>query len=55
VFSPSDMGVNIKRDHWHVVDGASWVGGVTGVEDACFIVSFRGNGGDMREFLKDKK
>ena len=55
VFSPSDMGVNIKRDHWHVVDGASWAGGVTGVEDACFIVSFRGNGGDMQEFLKDKK
>jgi hypothetical protein len=55
VFSPSDMGVNIRRDHWHIVDGASWVGGVTGVEDACFIVSFRGNNGEMQEFLKDKK
>jgi hypothetical protein len=55
VFSPSDMGVNVKRDQWHVVDGASWVGGVTGVEDACFVVSFRGHGGEMQEFLKNKK
>ena len=55
VFAPSDMGVNVKRDQWHVLDGASWVGGVTGVEDACFVVSFRGRGGEMQEFLKDKK
>ena len=55
VFSPSDMGVNIKRNQWHVVDGATWVGGVTGVEDACFVVSFRGKSGEMQQFLKDKK
>ena len=54
LFHPADLGVKIRKGKWAIVDGENWVGGVTAVEDCCFVVAFKGKHSDMQEYL-DKK
>ncbi|MBV8277071.1 MAG: hypothetical protein JO170_17690 [Verrucomicrobia bacterium] len=54
LFHPSDLAVKIRKGKWVIVDGENWVGGVTAVEDCCFVVAFKGKHSDMQEYL-DKK
>jgi hypothetical protein len=54
LFHPADLGVKIRKGKWAIVDGENWEGGVTAVEDCCFIVAFKGKHSDMQEYL-DKK
>jgi hypothetical protein len=54
LFHPSDLSVKIRKGKWTIVDGENWVGGVTGVEDCCFVVAFKGKHTEMQEYL-DKK
>jgi hypothetical protein len=54
LFHPADLGVKIRKGKWTIVDGENWEGGVTAVEDCCFIVAFKGKHSDMQEYL-DKK
>ena len=54
LFHPADLGVKIRKGKWAIVDGEDWVGGVTAVQDCCFIVAFKGKHSDMQEYL-DKK
>jgi hypothetical protein len=54
LFHPADLGVKIRKGKWAIVDGENWVGGVTAVDDCCFIVAFKGKHNDMQEYL-DKK
>jgi hypothetical protein len=54
LFRPSDLGVKVHKGKWHVVEGDHWVGGVTAVQDCCFVVAFKGKRSDMEAYL-DKK
>jgi len=54
LFHPADLGVKIKKGKWAIVDGETWEGGVTAVEDCCFVVAFKGKHSDMQEYLKKK-
>ncbi len=54
LFHPNDLGVKIRKGKWTVVDGENWVGGVTGVEDCCFVVAFKGKHNEMQEYLNKK-
>jgi hypothetical protein len=54
LFHPADLGVKIRRGKWTIVDGESWVGGVTGVEDCCFVMALKGKHKDMEDYL-DKR
>jgi hypothetical protein len=54
LFHPTDLGVKIKKGKWAIVDGETWEGAVTAVEDCCFIVAFKGKHSDMEEYLKKK-
>jgi hypothetical protein len=54
LFRPSDLGVKVHKGKWNIVEGDHWVGGVTAVQDCCFIVAFKGARGDMEAYL-DKK
>jgi hypothetical protein len=54
LFHPTDLGVKIKKGKWAIVDGETWEGGVTAVEDCCFVVAFKGKHSDMQEYLRKK-
>lgn len=54
LFHPADLGVKIRKGKWTIVDGENWVGGVTGVEDCCFVVALKGKHKDMEDYL-DKR
>src|SRR5260370_9215926 len=54
LFHPNDLGVKVRKGKWTVVDGENWVGGVTGGEDCCFVVAFKGKHNEMQEYLKKK-
>jgi hypothetical protein len=54
LFHPADLGVKIRRGKWTIVDGETWVGGVTGVEDCCFVMALKGEHKDMVDYL-DKR
>jgi hypothetical protein len=54
LFHPTDLGVKIRKGKWAIVDGENWEGGVTAVEDCCFVVAFKGKHSDMQGYL-DKK
>jgi hypothetical protein len=55
LFHPADLGVKIRKGKWAIVDGENWEGGVTAVEDCCFIVAFKGKHSDMQEYLDKKR
>jgi hypothetical protein len=54
LFHPADLGVKIKKGKWAIVDGETWEGAVTAVEDCCFVVAFKGKHNDMQEYLNKK-
>ena len=54
LFRPADLGVKIQKGKWAVVEGERWVGGVTAVDNCCFIVAFKGTHNEMQTYL-DKK
>jgi hypothetical protein len=54
LFHPADLGVKMRKGKWVIVDGESWVGDVTAVDDCCFMVAFKGKHSDMQVY-QDKK
>ena len=54
-FHPADLGVKIKKGKWAIVDGETWEGAVTAVEDCSFVVAFKGKHSDMQEYLSKKR
>jgi hypothetical protein len=51
IFTANDLGVRIRKGRWEIVEGDSWVGAVTGIDGNCFLVAFKGNQDEMKEFL----
>ena len=54
MFPSDDLGIKVRNGKWETVEGDSWVGAVTGMNDTCFLVAFKGNKSDMKEFLARK-
>jgi hypothetical protein len=55
LFHPADLAVKIRKGKWTIVDGENWVGGVTGVEDCCFVVALKGKHKDMEDYLDKRR
>lgn len=51
IFPASDLGVKIPKGRWEILEDDSWVGGVTGIDGNCFLVAFKGNKDEMKDFL----
>jgi hypothetical protein len=51
MFPSDDLGIKVPNGKWEIVEDENWVGGVTGVNDTCFLVAFKGSKEDMKEFL----
>ncbi len=51
MFQPNDLGVKIRKGKWEIVEADNWVGAVTGLKDISFLVAFKGNKDEMKEFL----
>lgn len=51
MFPSSDLGIRIGKGKWEIVEDDKWVGGATGINDTCFLVAFKGNKDEMKEFL----
>jgi hypothetical protein len=51
MFPSSELGIKIQKGKWEIVEDDKWVGGVTGINDTCFLVAFKGTKDDMKEFL----
>ena len=51
MFPSDDLGIKVPNGKWEIVEDESWVGGVTGVHDICFLVAFKGRKPDMEKFL----
>jgi hypothetical protein len=53
-FKAEDFGVSLPNDEWHTFRDGEWVAAVQQHDEECFMVSFRGSTGEMRDFLKGK-
>jgi hypothetical protein len=53
IFPSHDLGIKIRKGKWEIVEDEKWVGGATGNNDSCFLVAFKGNKDDMKEFLSN--
>jgi hypothetical protein len=51
MFQPKDLGIKIRKGKWEIVEADNWVGAATGLNDICFLVAFKGNKDEMKEFL----
>jgi hypothetical protein len=51
MFPSDDLGIKVPKGKWEIVEDESWVGGITGVNDICFLVAFKGRKPDMEKFL----
>jgi hypothetical protein len=51
MFPSDDLGIKVPSGKWEIVEDESWVGGITGVRDICFLVAFKGRKPDMEKFL----
>ena len=51
MFPSDDLGIKVRNGKWEIVEDDNWVGGVTGVNETCFLVAFKGNKNDMKAFL----
>ena len=51
MFPSDDLGIKVRDGKWEIVEDDNWVGGVTGVNETCFLVAFKGNKNDMKAFL----
>lgn len=54
-FKAEDFGVNLPNDKWHTFNDGEWVAAVRQHDEECFMVTFRGSAGDMKDFLKGKE
>jgi hypothetical protein len=54
LFDPADLGMNLKKGKWEIVEAERLVGGVTLVEGTCFVVAFRGKHDEMQAYLRTK-
>jgi hypothetical protein len=51
MFPSNELGIKIRRGKWEIVEDEKWVGGVTGINDTCFLVAFKGNKDEMKKLL----
>jgi hypothetical protein len=51
MFPSHDLGIKLRKGKWEIVEDEEWVGGATGVSDVCFLVAFKGNKDEMKDFL----
>ena len=51
MFPSDDLGIKVPNGKWEIVEDERWVGGITGVNDICFLVAFKGRKPDMEKFL----
>jgi hypothetical protein len=51
MFPSHDLGIKLRKGKWEIVEDEKWVGGATGVSDVCFLVAFKGNKDEMKDFL----
>jgi len=51
MFQSNDLGIKIGKGKWEIVEDEKWVGGATRISDTCFLVAFKGNKDEMKEFL----
>jgi hypothetical protein len=51
MFPSRDLGIKIRKGKWEIVEDDKWVGGVTGINNTCFLVAFKGSKDEMKEFL----
>jgi hypothetical protein len=51
MFPSRDLGIKIRKGKWEIVEDEKWVGGVTGIDNTCFLVAFKGTKDEMKEFL----
>ena len=51
MFPSRDLGIKIRNGKWEIVEDDKWVGGVTGINNTCFLVAFKGTKDEMKEFL----
>jgi len=53
MFPSRDLGIKIRKGKWEIVEDENWVGGATGIDDTCFLVAFKGNKDEMKDFLSN--
>jgi hypothetical protein len=53
MFPSNDLGIKIRKGKWEIVEDEKWVGGATGINDTCFLVAFKGNKDEMKEYLSN--
>jgi hypothetical protein len=53
MFPSRELGIRTRKGKWEIVEDEKWVGGLTGVKDTCFLVAFKGNKDEMKEFLSN--
>jgi hypothetical protein len=53
MFPSRDLGIKLRKGKWEIVEDEKWVGGATGVSDVCFLVAFKGNKDEMKDFLSN--
>jgi hypothetical protein len=51
MFPSNELGIKIRKGKWQIVEDENWVGGVTGINETCFMVAFKGKKDDMKDFL----
>jgi hypothetical protein len=51
MFPSHDLGIKIRKGKWEIVEDEKWVGAVTGINNTCFLVAFKGTKDEMKEFL----
>jgi hypothetical protein len=53
MFPSNELGIKIRKGKWEIVEDERWVGGVSGINNTCFLVAFQGNKDEMKEFLSN--
>jgi hypothetical protein len=53
MFPSNELGIKIRKGKWEIVEDEKWVGGATGINDTCFLVAFKGNKDEMKDYLSN--
>jgi hypothetical protein len=53
MFPSNELGIKIRKGKWEIVEDEKWVGGATGINDTCFLVAFKGNRDEMKDYLSN--
>jgi len=51
MFPADDLGIKIGNGKWEIIEADNWVGGLTGLNEICFLVALQGTKDEMRNFL----